>query len=121
MPTPNPTATPPDNPPTATPEPEASLPQIRTDIGPHAFGGTATIDAAPASDGTVITAWVSNFQSPVGEGEVTVGIYFLRVFQHGNESFAGKTITFKVGSFDAPQIAFWETLEVTELNLTADQ
>jgi len=51
---------------------------------------------------------------------VSAGSYFLRVFQYGSGSFAGKTITFKIGGVIANETANWESLAGDELNLTAN-
>ena len=82
--------------------------------------GTAAIDGEIAPDGTVITAWVEDFNEPVGEGVVSAGSYFLRVFQYGSRGFGSKTITFKIGSLIANETAKWESLAGDELNLTAN-
>ena len=111
-PTPVPTATP-----LATRLP--SPPDRRTDVTPHVFAGTASVNGAPASEGTVITAYVISFQDPVGEGVVSGGIYNLLVFQYGSGSFTGKTITFKVGQFTANETAVWQSFGADEVNLNA--
>ena len=111
-PTPVPTATP-----LATRLP--SPPDRRTDVTPHVFAGTASVNGAPASEGTVITAYVISFQDPVGEGVVSGGIYNLFVFQYGSGSFTGKTITFKVGQFTANETAVWQSFGADEVNLNA--
>ena len=125
-PTPVPTVTPTPTP-TPTPVPTAtplatrlpSPPDRRTDVTPHVFAGTASVNGAPASEGTVITAYVISFQDPVGEGVVSGGIYNLFVFQYGSGSFTGKTITFKVGQFTANETAVWQSFGADEVNLTA--
>jgi hypothetical protein len=131
VPTPEPTATPAPTPtptpaPTATPTPEptatpapAPLPPARTDVLPHVFVGTATLDGLPASDGTVVTAWVAAFNEPVGEGTVSNGSYSVTVSQYGSESFANKTVTFRLGAFDATEAATWLAGGGDVLNLTA--
>ena len=123
-PTPVPTATPIPTPtpvPTATPLATRlpSPPDRRTDVTPHVFAGTASVNGAPASEGTVITAYVISFQDPVGEGVVSGGIYNLFVFQYGSGSFTGKTITFKVGQFTANETAVWQSFGADEVNLNA--
>ena len=121
-PTPVPTVTPPPTPvPTATPLATRlpSPPDRRTDVTPHVFAGTASVNGAPASEGTVITAYVISFQDPVGEGVVSGGIYNLFVFQYGSGSFTGKTITFKVGQFTANETAVWQSFGADEVNLNA--
>jgi len=96
-----------------------SPPDRRTDVTPHVFAGTASVNGAPASEGTVITAYVISFQDPVGEGVVSGGIYNLFVFQYGSGSFTGKTITFKVGQFTANETAVWQSFGADEVNLNA--
>ena len=96
-----------------------SPPDRRTDVTPHVFAGTASVNGAPASEGTVITAYVISFQDPVGEGVVSGGIYNLLVFQYGSGSFTGKTITFKVGQFTANETAVWQSFGADEVNLNA--
>ena len=125
-PTPVPTVTPTPTP-TPTPVPTAtplatrlpSPPDRRTDVTPHVFAGTASVNGAPASEGTVITAYVISFQDPVGDGVVSGGIYNLLVFQYGSGSFTGKTITFKVGQFTANETAVWQSFGADEVNLNA--
>ena len=118
--TPTPTPTPPPVP-TATPLATRlpSPPDRRTDVTPHVFAGTASVNGAPASEGTVISAYVISFQDPVGEGVVSGGIYNLFVFQYGSGSFTGKTITFKVGQFTANETAVWQSFGADEVNLNA--
>jgi hypothetical protein len=122
-PMPTPTPTPPPTPtaaPTATPIPApAPLPPARSDVPPHVFVGTATLDGLPASDGTAVTARVAAFLEPVGEGTVSNGSYFLTVPQYGSESFASRTITFRLGAFDAAEAGTWLAGGGDELNLTA--
>ena len=77
------------------------------------------MNGAPASEGTVITAYVISFQDPVGEGVGSGGIYNLFVFQYGSGSFTGKTITFKVGQFTANETAVWQSFGADEVNLNA--
>ena len=120
-PTPMPTATPAPTatlPPTATPA-AVSLPPVNNQVFPHAFVGTATIDGISAPDGTVVSAWIQGFSESVGEGVVSGGSFVVQISQYGNESFNGKTITFKVGVHDAQQTAVWGSGQADELNLSA--
>ena len=94
---------------------------MRTEIAPNLFTGTAIENGLLAADGTLVTAYVADFQEPVGEGAVSDGVYVLRVFQYGSESFNGKTVTFKIGDLAANETAVWETFGATELNLTASK
>ena len=77
------------------------------------------INGVPAPEGTSVTAWVEGLPETVGEGAVSGGIYNLKVFQFGSESFAGKTITFKIGGLTANETAIWQSFGADELNLTA--
>lgn len=92
---------------------------MRTEIAPHLFTGTATANGLPAADGTLVTAYVADFQETVGEGAVSGGVYVLRVFQYGSATFNGKTLTFKIGALPASETAVWQAFGVLELNLTA--
>ena len=95
------------------------MPERQTNIGPNLFAGTAKIDGVPAAEGTTITGWAEGFLQPVGQGVVKDGAYFFSVFQYGKASFAGRIITFQIGDLTANETAAWESLGVTELNLTA--
>ena len=87
-------------------------------VPPHVFVGTATVDDAAAADGTSVTAWVDGAQA--GAGTVSGGRYSLLVDQ-GEGSFAGETISFMVGGFDAAETATWEQGGATGLDLTASR
>ncbi len=73
-------------------------------IPPHLSAVTANVDGSPASNGTVVTAWIDG--SEVGSGEVTGGVAILII--SGDASFTGKTISFKIGDFDAAETDTWE-------------
>ncbi|MCH7713648.1 MAG: hypothetical protein IIC99_08505 [Chloroflexi bacterium] len=73
-------------------------------IPPHLSAVTANVDGAPASNGTVVTAWIDGNQ--VASGEVTDGVAILII--SGDASFTGKTISFKIGNFDAAETDTWE-------------
>ncbi|PKB63459.1 MAG: hypothetical protein BZY80_07240 [SAR202 cluster bacterium Io17-Chloro-G2] len=73
-------------------------------IPPHLSAITANVDGAPASNGTVVTAWIDG--NEVGSGEVTDGVAILII--SGDASFTGKTISFKIGDFDAAETDTWE-------------
>ena len=47
------------------------------------------------------------------------GIYILTVDQPLDQSYSGRTITFRIGNLFANQTATWQQGETTELNLTA--
>jgi hypothetical protein len=73
-------------------------------IPPHLTAITASVDGAPASDGTVVTAWIDG--NEVGSGIVADGVAVLVI--SGDASFTGKTISFKVGNLDAKETDTWE-------------
>ena len=77
-------------------------------IPPHLSAVTANVDGAPASNGTVVTAWIDG--SEVGSGvvtdDVTAGLAILVI--SGDASFTGKTISFKIGDLDAKENDTWE-------------
>jgi len=73
-------------------------------IPPHLSAVTANVDGAPASNGTVVTAWIDG--SEVGSGEVTDGVAILVI--SGDASFTGKTISFKIGNLDSEDTDTWE-------------
>ena len=73
-------------------------------IPPHLSAVTANVDGAPASNGTVVTAWIDG--SEVGSGEVTDGVAILII--SGDASFTGKTISFKIGNLDSEDTDTWE-------------
>jgi len=121
-PTPRPTPTPT---PTPTPQPTptlgpVALPAVDTRTIPHVFVGSVTVDGQVAPDGTEVSAWVSEFSSPVGEGTVSGGSYVMNVSQYGTASFAGKTLTFKIGDDDTGQTSTWEKGGATVLDLVGD-
>jgi len=84
---------------------------------PHQFVGTATLNGAPAPDGTTVTAWVEGKQ--VASATVSGGKYTMSVDQ-GNQSFAGKQVSFKVGGNDAAQTAIWAFGGGDVVDLTAN-
>ena len=119
--TPIPTATPtltPTPSPTATPPP-APLPDKNVLVLPHVFTGNATIDGAPAPEGTTVTVWLQKFAEPIGQGVFSSGQYTVLAEQYGNSSFNGRTITFKLDGLVAQQTAVFDSGEGTILDLTA--
>ena len=119
-PTPTPQPTPTNTPvPTPTLGPVA-LPAIASNVIPHVFVGGVTVNGQVASDGAEVSAWVSEFRSPVGKGTVSDGSYVMNVSQYGIASFAGKTLTFKIDGVDTMQTATWATGGATVLDLAGD-
>ncbi len=95
----------------------AALPAVASNVIPHVFVGSVTISGEVAPDGTKVSAWVSEYSSPVGEGTVSGGSYVMNVSQYGTASFAGKTLTFKIGDVDTIQTSTWVTGGATVLDL----
>ena len=84
---------------------------------PHAFLGLATVNGNPASDGTVVAAFVDGRQ--VAAQSVSGGSYPVLMVEPDADSFVGKTVTFTIGGIPANETALWAQGEVTQLNLTA--
>ncbi|MCH2499882.1 MAG: hypothetical protein MK118_06465 [Dehalococcoidia bacterium] len=84
---------------------------------PHAFLGLATVNGNPASDGTVVAAFVDGRQ--VVAESVSGGSYPVLMVEPDADSFVGKTVTFTIGGIPANETALWAQGEVTQLNLTA--
>jgi len=83
---------------------------------PHVFVGTVTLDGAGAADGAAVTAWIDGAQ--VAATTASGGDYNLLVDQ-GDESFAGKTVSFKVSGANADKTATWVKGGGDVLNLVA--
>ena len=86
---------------------------------PHAFTGLASIDGVIVPDGTLVTAWMEGFYEPIAEGTISNGRYLLIAPQYGNDSFAGRILTFRVGGLIAAETAAWATGEAYVLDLRA--
>lgn len=56
---------------------------------------------------------------PAGEATVNDGVYTLKVVQPRGQSFAGRTIRFRIGGQDVSQSAVWVQGDAVELDLTA--
>ncbi len=90
-----------------------------TDVLPHAFTGLASIDGVIVPDGTPVTAWLEGFQEPLAEGIISKGSYLLIAPQYGNDPFAGRIVTFRIGGLIAAETVAWVPGEAYELNLRA--
>jgi len=136
---PEPTATPPPAPtatpvpaPTATPVPAATplptatpipppaplaapLPERDNSEPPHVFVGSVTINGAPAPNGTEVTVWLEEFNTPLGAGTSSGGNYLVYATQHGAQSFEGRTLIFKVNGQDSGETAIWKKGGATPL------
>ncbi len=91
---------------------------------PAVFGGSATLDGVTAADGTTVTATIDG----VVAATITVcgagcgrapGNYALAIAQPDGLSYAGKEITFRVGTGTAAQKATWTASGGGILNLNA--
>ncbi len=85
-------------------------------VPPHVFVGTASLNGVAAADGAAVTAWVDGDQ--VADAHAAGGDYTLLVDQ-GDSSFAGKTVSFKIGGVDASETADWKQGGAEVLNLVA--
>ena len=83
---------------------------------PSVFGGTATLDGAPAPDGTPVSAVIEGTE--VAATIVENGAYAFTISQPPGKSYSGKTITFLVGGATAPESGTWEPDGGGVLNLT---
>ena len=84
---------------------------------PSVFGGKATIDGNPPSDGTAITAWIDGTQ--VASANVSSGGYSMIVAQKPGGNFVGKEVRFKIGGSSAIERSVWGPGGGEELDLTA--
>ena len=87
---------------------------------PHILIGSVTISSLAAPDGTEVTIWVAKYDSPVGSGTAEGGNYKLLAHQHGNESFRGKTLVFKINGQETGETVIWESGEATVLAISLD-
>ena len=117
-----PTATPTPVPvPTATLGPAvAPLPEKNVRELPHVFVGNVTIDGLPAPDGAEVTVWVADYLGAVGSGVTSGGSYSVLTHQHGEASFSGKTLIFKVNGKETGETATWEKGGATVLDISLD-
>ena len=95
--------------PTATPKPAPDpLPERDNSQLPHVFVGEVTIDGAPAPDGTEVSVWLTQYDKPIGTGTSIGGNYSVLAHQHGNSSFGGRMVIFKVNGEVSDETTFWE-------------
>ena len=138
-PTPTPTPIPtvaPTPPPTPTPQPTAAptpVPTVATTPTPMPpptpdnvsgppcrFHGTVTLNGPAAPSGTVITVIIEGYGYPTTV--VTSGgssTYSIKIPFAQGVSYAGKAVTFRVGSAAAIQVVAWEKGGNVIANLTA--
>jgi len=140
VPTPTPTPIPtvaPTPPPTPTPQPTVAPtaaptaaptttplmtppPADNVSGPPCYFSGTVTLNGAAASSGTVITVIIEGYGYPTTV--VTSGgssTYSIKIPFAQGVSYAGKAVTFRVGSAAAIQVVAWEKGGNVIANLTA--
>ena len=73
-------------------------------VPPHISAISATVDGEAAADGVEITAWIDG--ELAATATVANGVAVLVI--PGDAGFTGKTISFKVGDFDAAETDTWE-------------
>ena len=83
-------------------------------VPPHVFVGTVTLDGAGVVDGGAVTAWIDGEQ--VAAANAAGGNYTIQIDQ-GDSSYAGKTVSFKVGGAEVADTAEWIQGGGTVLNL----
>ena len=96
----------------------APLPNRNNTIMPHVFVGSVTIEGSAAIDGSVITVWLPEYDSPIGNGTVANGKYNLMAHAHGTGSFDGKTLIFKIDGEFSGVTAEWESGQASILDLS---
>ena len=121
--TPIPTATPRAPTPTPMPTPTtvpvpAPLPERDNRELPHVFVGAVTISGVPAPDGTEISVWLAQFDSPIGTGTSIDGNYSVLANQFGPSSFGGRQVVFKVNGENSGETAIWEKGGATILEVS---
>jgi hypothetical protein len=73
-----------------------SLTMVRAQQPPaHVFTGEAFIDSEPPPDGTIITAWIDG--RAVARKRSKGGRFTVKIEQPQGQSYAGRTVTFRVG------------------------
>ena len=82
---------------------------------PCAFHGTVQVNGANVADGTVITATIGNDTYTATTSDST---YRVVIAQPELKSYAGLTVTFKIGSDTASQTGTWQMGDNVALNLT---
>ena len=83
----------------------------------HIFAGRAFVDGNPPSDGTTITAWIDGHE--VAKSRLKGGNYTLFVEQPQGRSYAGRTVTYRVGEVQTGERRDWQRGGSTVVNLNA--
>jgi len=99
---------------TATAAPMASpAPQLPA----HFYAGEAVVDSIPAPGGTTVSAWIDGHV--VAKTATEGGKYKLTVTQPHGQSYAGKTVTYRVGGVQTGERRNWTPSGDTVVNLFA--
>jgi len=114
-----PTAAPTVATPTPVPTPVPTLDPSNT--MPNRFYGQAKLDGVDVADGTVITAIIEGvaYEGTIPAEGYEAPWYAILVVEPKGKDYTGKTVTFRIGNYDADQTATWEQGANTKLNLTA--
>ena len=83
----------------------------------HVFAGRAFVDGNPPPDGTTITAWIDGHE--VGKSRLRGGNYTVFVEQPQGRSYAGRTVTYRVGEVQTGERRDWQRGGSTVVNLNA--
>jgi hypothetical protein len=67
-----------------------------------------------------VSAWLIDFDAPVGTAIVVDGEYTLLANQYGTESFGGRTLVFKLNGVPTGETSLWKVGEATILDLSLD-
>lgn len=83
----------------------------------HVFAGRAVVDGGPPPDGTTITAWIDGHE--VAKTRLKGGNFTLLVEQPSGRSYAGRTVTYRVGKVQTGERRDWQRGGSTVVNLNA--
>ena len=118
-PTPPPTPVPTVATPTPVPTPVPTLdPGLKP---PNRFRGTVQLNGADVPDGTVITAIIEGaaYTTTTPAEGYGPSSYVIVVTEPAGQVYTGKTVTFRIGDYDAAETAIWQMGGNTAVNLTA--
>lgn len=71
-------------------------------------------------NGTEVSAWLIDFDAPIGTAVVENGGYVLLANQYGTVPFGGKILVFKLNGVTTGDTYLWKAGEATILNLSSD-
>jgi len=83
----------------------------------HVFAGRAFVDSDPPPDRTTITAWIDGHE--VAKSRLKGGNFTLFVEQPQGQSYAGRTVTYRVGEVQTGERRDWQRGGSTVVNLNA--